>query len=63
MLRLIAIFVVAAGLAGCAGGFNTTPASQIEPSGIYARPGLPQSQYECVTDDGYGRSRPCSDAY
>jgi len=59
----MAVFAIAAGLAGCAGGFNTTPAAQVQPAGTYARPGLPQSQYECLTDDGYGRARPCSDAY
>jgi len=28
---------------------------------IEARPGVFISSYDCVTDDGYGRWRPCSD--
>jgi hypothetical protein len=63
MVRVVAIFLVSAGLAGCSGGFNTAPTSQAQPTGVYARPGIPQSQYECLTDDGYGRSRPCSDTH
>jgi hypothetical protein len=60
---MVALFAVAAALSGCSGGgFNTTPAAQIQPTGIQARPGILQSQFECVTDDGYGRSRPCGDA-
>jgi hypothetical protein len=28
---------------------------------IEARPGVFISSYDCITDDGYGRWRPCSD--
>jgi hypothetical protein len=67
MARFIALFSLmalsAASLAACAGGMNMTPASQIQPSGTYARPGIPQSQYECVTDDGYGRWAPCGNQH
>jgi hypothetical protein len=28
---------------------------------IEARPGVFISNYDCITDDGYGRWRPCSD--
>lgn len=28
---------------------------------IQARPGVFISSYDCITDDGYGRWRPCSD--
>jgi hypothetical protein len=62
MIKWITIFAVATGLAGCAGGINTTPASQVQPTGPYARPGLPQSQYECMMDEGNGRSSSCGAA-
>jgi hypothetical protein len=28
---------------------------------VQVRPGLFISSYDCITDDGYGRRRPCSD--
>jgi hypothetical protein len=67
MARFIALFTLlalsAACLAGCAVGMNMAPASQVQPSGVYARPGIAQSQYECVTDDGYGRWAPCGNQH
>ena len=61
MTRLIAFAVLATGLAGCASSpFTQAPAAQVAPAASpYAQPGLPQSQYECVTDEGYGRWQPC----
>ena len=31
------------------------------PTMIQVRPGVFISTYDCITDDGYGRWRPCSD--
>jgi hypothetical protein len=63
MTKFVAIFALTAGLAGCAGSpFNQAPAARVAPSSAaspYAQPGIPQSQFECVTDDGYGRFQPC----
>jgi hypothetical protein len=61
MLRLIAILALAGGLAGCASSpFSQAPASQVAPiSNDYIIPSIPRSQYECVTDEGYGRYLPC----
>jgi uncharacterized protein YceK len=63
MSRLLVLFAVAGGLSGCASSpLSQTPASGVAPAANrYATPipGLPQSQYECVTDEGYGRSLPC----
>jgi hypothetical protein len=67
MLRLIAIFALACGLAGCSSSpFSATPAAQVTgarptPMGTPI-PGIPASQYECVTDEGYGRWQPCGRA-
>ena len=62
MARLAAVLAFALGLAGCGSSpFTQAPAAQVTPSSSpYAIPGVPQSQYECVTDEGYGRSMPCS---
>jgi hypothetical protein len=57
LLSLLALY--AAALAACSVGMNMVPASQVHPTGNYAQPGIPQSQYECVTDEGYGRWQPC----
>ncbi len=63
MTRLIAVFAMAAGLAACSSSpFTQRPAAQVAPASTtspYAQPGIPQSQYECVTDEGYGRFTPC----
>jgi hypothetical protein len=40
---------------------KATPASSFEPARmIEVRPGVIISTYDCITDDGYGRWRPCS---
>jgi len=37
------------------------PGSAFEPARMYeARPGVWISTYDCITDEGYGRWRPCS---
>ncbi len=58
MTRTIAIIVLASMLAACAGS-GQAPANLNQTSNPYYRPGIPQSQYECVTDEGYGRYVPC----
>ena len=62
MSRLLVLFAVAGGLSGCASSpFSQTPASGAAPAGgYYSQSGVPRSQFECMTDDGYGRSHPCS---
>jgi hypothetical protein len=61
MKKIIAGFALAASLAGCASSpFTQAPAANVTPTkSPYAQPGIPQSQYECMTDEGYGRSFPC----
>ena len=62
MTRLIVLFALAASLSACASSpFSQAPASGAAPAdGYYYQPGVPRSQFECMTDDGYGRSHPCS---
>jgi hypothetical protein len=37
------------------------PGSSFEPARMYeAKPGVWISTYDCITDEGYGRWRPCS---
>jgi len=56
---------MAGSLAGCASSpFSSAPASNVAPTSANpnssnAYPYIPRSQYECVTDDGYGRWHPC----
>ena len=39
---------------------SVAPPSSFEPARMYeARPGVWISTYDCITDDGYGRWRPC----
>jgi hypothetical protein len=61
VIRTIAALALAAGLSGCAASpFSQAPAANVAPAGgTYYQPGIPQSQYECVTDEGYGRYVPC----
>jgi hypothetical protein len=65
MSKLIMLFAMAAGLSGCASSpfsFSSAPAANVAPApSRYATPipGIPQSQYECVTDEGYGRWHTC----
>jgi hypothetical protein len=59
VLKTIAIFALAAALSGCAASpFAQRPASNVAPAAA-PWPNIPQSQYECVTDEGYGRWTPC----
>ena len=62
MTKTVALFALAMSLAGCAvSPFGRAPAANVAPaSSPYAQPGIPQSQYECVTDEGYGRYVPCA---
>ncbi len=67
MTRLLVLVVVAAALSGCASSpFSSTPTSAAPASGaapargFYYQPGVPRSEFECMTDEGYGRSHPCS---
>ena len=40
---------------------SVAPGSSFAPARMYeARPGVWISTYDCITDDGYGRWRPCS---
>ena len=40
---------------------SVAPGSSFEPARmIEVRPGVIISTYDCITDDGYGRWRPCS---
>jgi hypothetical protein len=61
MARMIAFCALIASLAACSSTpFTQAPAAKVAPAGSpYAQPGIPQSQYECVTDEGYGRWYPC----
>ena len=61
MTRLIVLFAAAASLSGCATSpFSSTSNSGAAPAGTYYyQPGVPRSQFECMTDEGYGRSTPC----
>jgi hypothetical protein len=58
MSRLIVLFAVAASLSARASSpFASTPTSGAAPAGnYYYQPGVPRSQFECMTDEGYGRS-------
>jgi uncharacterized protein YceK len=62
MTRLLVLFAVATVVSGCASSsIAQAPAANVPPLRTrYATPipGLPKSQYECVTDQGYGRSLP-----
>lgn len=62
MTRLITLFAVAAALSGCASSpFSSAPASGAAPAGgYYYQPNVPRSEFECMTDEGYGRSNPCT---
>ena len=64
MLRLIAIFALAGGLAGCSSSpFSQAPVSQVAPAANqYTAPRPFAQPYECVTDEGYGRTLPCGHA-
>jgi len=58
MLKLIGILALAAGLAGCSSSpFTQAPASQVAPT--VTQSGVAGTQYDCVTQEGYGRTLPC----
>ena len=61
MTRFVLVFALAAGASGCAySPFSSTPASGVAPAhGPYYQPGVRGSEFECMTDEGYGRSHPC----
>jgi hypothetical protein len=61
MIRFFAVAVSALGLSACS-SFELPRSFQGAPSAAPTSgpvPGNPRSQYECVTDDGYGRWQPC----
>ena len=73
VLSVLALATIDASLAGAKhryrGGryavrhapISVAPASSFEPARmIEVRPGVIISSYDCITDDGYGRWRPCS---
>ena len=58
MLRLIAILALAGSLAGCASSpFSQAPASAVAPT--VTQSGAAGTKYDCVTEEGYGRTLPC----
>lgn len=64
MIRVLVLFALAAGLSGCAAAssFFSAPSSSggaAPARGYYYQPGVPRSEYECMMDEGYGRSVPC----
>jgi hypothetical protein len=64
--RLIAVFVLACGLSGCAGsGIQPAQIVQMAPAGgVPARPpSAPQDPGKCIHDEGYGRWTDCGSEY
>ena len=62
MLRLIAILALTGGLAGCSSSpFSQAPVSQVAPANNQNNtpPGAAGTKYDCVTDEGNGRTLPC----
>ena len=58
MLKLIGIFALAAALAGCSSSpFTQAPASQVAPT--VTQSGAAGTKYDCVTQEGIGRTLPC----
>jgi hypothetical protein len=63
MLRLIAILALAGALAGCGTSpFSQAPASHMAPAANTTPPGAAGTKYDCVTDEGNGRTQPCGQA-
>jgi len=59
---MIAVFALAGCLAGCSSlPFSQAPVSQVAPTVTQnpTPPGAAGSKYDCVTDEGYGRTMPC----
>jgi hypothetical protein len=66
VIRLIAIFALAASLEGCsASAFHAAPVVQMAPAGgVPARPAsAPQDPGKCIHDEGYGRWTDCGSEY
>lgn len=66
MTRVLMLFAMAASLSGCAAASSlfSAPSSGAAPGvaparGYYYQPGVPRSEFECMMDEGYGRSIPC----
>jgi hypothetical protein len=61
MLRFVAIFALATGLAGCSSSpFTQAPASQVAPTvNPTTQSGVAGTKYDCVTEEGIGRTLPC----
>jgi len=61
MLRLIAIFALVGGLAGCSSSpFSQAPVSQVAPAvNQTTQSGVAGTKYDCVTEEGIGRTLPC----
>jgi hypothetical protein len=58
VLRLIAIVALAGGLVGCASSpFAQAPVSQVVPT--VTQSGAAGTKFDCVTEEGYGRTLPC----
>ena len=58
MTRLVVLFVLASGLSACSSFAFAPMSGGARP--YQAQPGVQGSEFECMTDDGYGRSRPCN---
>ena len=61
MGRFALVLTAALGLSACS-SFSLPQSFQSAPTAAPMStpvPGVPRSQYECVTDDGYGRWQPC----
>ena len=58
MSRLIAILALARGLAGCSSSpFSQLRLSQVTPT--VTQSGAAGTKYDCVTEEGIGRTLPC----
>jgi PBP1b-binding outer membrane lipoprotein LpoB len=61
MPRLIAVLALAGSLAGCASSpFSSAPAAQVAPTtNQTTQSGVAGTKYDCVTEEGIGRTLPC----
>ena len=58
MLKLVAVLALAGALAGCSTSlFSQAPASQVAPT--VTQSGVAGTKYDCVTEEGIGRTLPC----
>jgi hypothetical protein len=58
MTKLVLLFVLASGLSACSSFAFAPMSGGARP--YQPQPGVAGSEFECMTDDGYGRSRPCN---